>query len=266
MARQPKTDLAGQWALVTGASSGFGVDFAHLLAERGANLVLVARRVAPMKALARELKQGHGIDCRAIPMDLAHPGVGDELLARLDADGIAVDILINNAGYGVFGEFIDQPIEAHANMLQLNVVALTELTHAFGGDMAERGGGHILLVGSLGGFQPLPTYAAYAASKAYVLSFGEALHVELKPRGVGVTVLWPGAARTNFLSVAGQDNLAFADSLLVASRPVADIGLKAMFAGRPSVVPGLANKSTAFSNRVLPRSFFPKLAYRLLKR
>ena len=260
-----KRDLEGQWALITGASSGFGIDFAHLLAARGAKLVLVARRVTPMRALARELRAAHGTHCDVIGMDLAHPGVGPDLAERLDGRGIDIDLLINNAGYGVFGDFVDQPLAAHGAMLLLNIVALTELTHVFGARMAARGAGRILLVGSLGGFQPLPTYAAYAASKAYVLSFGEALHIELAPRGVTVTVLCPGATRTNFLSVSGQ-TLPYADKLLADSRPVAKAGLDALFAGRASVVPGIANKSTAFSNRMLPRGVLPKLAYRLLRK
>ena len=151
-------------------------------------------------------------------------------------------------------------------MLQLNVMALTELTHAFAADMVRRGAGRILLVGSLGGFQPLPMYAAYAASKAYVLSFGEALHEELKDRGVVVTVLCPGVTATNFLAVSGQESMPLPDALMMESRPVAEIGLKALAAGHASVVPGPANQATAFANRILPRSLFPWLAYRMLRR
>lgn len=259
-------DLQGKWALVTGASSGFGIDFAHLLAARGANLVLVARRAEPMQALAAKLKRAHDTQCHVIAMDLARPGVGAELHAKVRAKRVAIDILINNAGFGVFGDFVDQPLDNALNMLQLNVMALTELTHVFAADMVKRGMGKILLVGSLGGFQPLPMYAGYAASKAYVLSFGEALHEELKDRGVVVTVLCPGVTATNFLAVSGQKSMPLPDVLLMESRPVAEIGLKALDAGRASVVPGLPNQVTAFSNRVLPRSLFPWLAYKLLKR
>ena len=262
--RQP--DLHDKWALVTGASSGLGVDFAQLLAARGANLVLVARRSEPMKTLAAELKRRHGTHCHVIAMDLARPGVGAELHAKVIARRVAIDILVNNAGFGVFGDFVDQPLASETRMLQLNVVALTELTHVFAADMVKRGSGRILLVGSLGGFQPLPRYAAYAASKAYVLSFGEALHEELKDRGVVVTVLCPGVTATNFLAVSGQENMPLPDMLTMQSRPVAEIGLKALDAGQASVVPGLPNQATAFANRILPRSLFPRLAYRLLKR
>lgn len=261
-----RRDLQDQWALVTGASSGFGIDFAHLLAAHGANLVLVVRRGEPMRALAAELKRTHGTHCHVITMDLARPGVGAELHARIRAKRVAIDVLINNAGFGVFGDFVDQPLASEMNMLQLNVMALTELTHVFAADMVTRGTGKILLVGSLGGFQPLPMYATYAASKAYVLSFGEALHEELKDRGVVVTVLCPGVTATNFLAVSGQETMPLPDVLSMESRPVAEIGLKALDAGHASVVPGLPNQATAFANRILPRGLFPRLAYRLLKR
>lgn len=263
-ARRP--DLHGQWALVTGASSGFGIDFAHLLAARGASLVLVARRSEPMQALAGELKWTHGTHCHVIAMDLARPGVGAELHAKVIARRVAIELLVNNAGFGVFGDFVDQPLASETRMLQLNVVALTELTHVFAADMVKRGSGRILLVGSLGGFQPLPRYAAYAASKAYVLSFGEALHEELKDRGVAVTVLCPGVTATNFLSASGQGTMPLPDVLTMQSRPVAEIGLKALDAGQASVVPGLPNQATAFASRILPRSLFPWLAYRVLGR
>jgi short-subunit dehydrogenase len=265
MARRKKIDLSGQWALITGASSGFGIDFAHLLAERGIHLVLVARRAAPMKALASELKKLHGVSCLVLPMDLTLQGAANELKDMLDANNIEPEYLLNNAGYGLFGDFIEQPLARSQNMLQLNIMALTELTHIFANQMVERGHGRILLVGSLGSFQPLPTYAAYAASKAYVLSFGEALHIELRDRGVSVTVLCPGPTATSFLEVSGQD-VPVPESMMMQSRPVAEIGIEAMLAGRSSVVPGLSNRMTAFSNRVLPRSLIPNVAYRLLKK
>lgn len=259
-------DLQGKWALVTGASSGLGIDFAHLLAERGANLVLVARRSEPMQALAAELKRTHGTHCHVIAMDLARPGVGAELHAKVAARRVAIELLVNNAGFGVFGDFVDQPLASEMSMLQLNVMALTELTHVFAADMVKRGSGRILLVGSLCGFQPLPRYAAYAASKAYVLSFGEALHEELKDRGVVVSVLCPGVTATGFLAVSGQETMPLPDILTMQSRPVTEIGLKGLDAGQASVVPGLPNQATAFASRILPRSLFPRLAYRLLKR
>lgn len=198
-------DLKDKWALITGASSGFGIDFAHLLAERGANLVLVARRAEPMEKLGGELREKFGIKVSVEPMDLAKPGVGTELKSRLEAEKYRGDLLLNNAGYGLFGEFLAQPLDTTLDMLQLNMLSLTELTHVFAADMVRRGGGRILLTASIGGYQSTPLYAAYCASKAYVLLFGEALHEELKDKGVTVTVLSPGITATSFLAVSGQE-------------------------------------------------------------
>src|SRR4029453_17963545 len=198
-------NVAGKWALVTGASSGFGIQFATLLAERKANLVLAARRIEPMEQLARGLRQKHGVDAVVEAIDLSVPGAAADLKARLDQRGITVDVLVNNAGYGLYGSFVEQPLEEIVRMLQLNMIALTELTHIFARDMVKRETGHVLLVASLLGYQATPCYAASAATKAYVLLFGEALHAELKTTGVGVTVVSPGPTSTSFADVAGQN-------------------------------------------------------------
>jgi short-subunit dehydrogenase len=258
-------DLAGQWALVTGASSGFGIDFAHLLAARGANIVLAARSIEPMERLATELQARHGVRTHVVGIDLARPGVGIELRERLAGAGIAIDILINNAGYGVYGDFLSQPIARTLDMLQLNMLSLTELTHAFADAMAARGRGKILLVSSIGGYQATPSYAAYSASKAYVLLFGEALHEELKRRGVTVTVLSPGITATRFLEGAGQKATLYQRMVMMQSRPVARLGLEALFAGRASIVPGWLNTVTAWSNRLMPRLVQRRVAFALMK-
>jgi len=258
-------DLEGKWALVTGASSGFGVDFASLLAERGANVVLVARPVEPMLALAVQLRQAHSVKVQVEGLDLATPGVGAALKARLDAQQIAVDMLINNAGFGLFGAFLPQPLADTLNMMQLNMQSLTELTHVFSQDMVRRGGGQILLVASIGGYQASPLYAAYSATKAYVLLFGEALHEELKPLGVTVTVVSPGVTVTSFLAVSGQKPTLYQRLVMMPSRPVAKIGLAALKAGRASIVPGWLNAATTWSNRLLPRFVQRKVAYQLMK-
>jgi short-subunit dehydrogenase len=258
-------DLKGQWALVTGASSGFGVDFAHLLAERGANLVLAARTVEPMERLATELQARHGVQTHVVGIDLARPGVGVDLRERLAQAGIAIDVLINNAGYGVYGEFLSQPLGRTLDMMQLNMLSLTELTHAFAESMAARGGGKILLVASIGGYQATPTYAAYSATKSYVLLFGEALHEELKGRGITVTVLSPGITATRFLDVSGQKPTLYQRMVMMQSRPVARLGLKALYSGRASIVPGWLNAVTAWSNRLMPRMVQRRVAFALMK-
>lgn len=139
-------DLSGKWALVTGASSGFGVEFAKLLAERNANLVLVARRTEPMEQSAEELRKKLSVQVVVIGMDLSRSDAGSELKVDLDTRGIAIEILVNNAGFGIYGDFLDQPLEKITEMMRLNIMTVTELTHAFGQDMARRHAGHILLV------------------------------------------------------------------------------------------------------------------------
>src|SRR5207237_5578848 len=157
--------FAGKWALITGASSGLGLEFADLLAAQKVNVVLAARRVEPMEKLASDLRRKYEVDVLVEPIDLASPGAATRLKSSLEAKSVAIDILVNNAGYGLHGDFLETPIERTLNMIQLNVMALTELTYLFGRDMATRRSGHILLVASLLGFQPVPSYAAYAATK-----------------------------------------------------------------------------------------------------
>ena len=246
-------NVSGKWALVTGASSGFGVEFATLLAKRHANLVLAARRTEPMERLAAELRQKHRVDVLVEGIDLSLAGAGAELKSRLDTRSITVDILVNNAGYGLYGTFVDQPLHRVLDMLQLNILALTELTHVFAADMVKRRTGHILLMASLLGYQAVPGYAAYSASKGYVLLFGEALHAELKPHGVAVTVLSPGATSTSFPDVAGQKDTRALRMLMMKPQPVARTGILAMLRRRSSVVAGILNKIVVLTNRFTPR-------------
>lgn len=254
------------WALVTGASSGLGVDFAHELAAEGRNLVLVARREDRLRELAAALEARHPIKTRVIGLDLSLPEAPSRLKRQLDDEGIAIDVLINNAGFGIFGEFVEHTPEKTLNMLQLNVTSLTELTHRFAADMMRRGRGEILLVASVAAYQASPNYAAYAASKAYVLSLGEALHEELKPHGVTVTVLSPGATATEFFDVSGQESTPMKRAFMMPSRPVAQIGLKAMRRGRASVVSGWKNALMAWGTRLIPRSTQRKIAHRVLRK
>jgi NADP-dependent 3-hydroxy acid dehydrogenase YdfG len=172
-------ELARKVGVVTGASSGLGVEFAKLFAEHSANLVLVARRTGPMDQLAEALQKAQSVQVLVIGMDLSRPGAAAELKAELDARGIVIEVLVNNAGFGVYGEFLDQSVEKITEMMRLNIMTLTELTHVFGQEMANRGRGRIVLVASVLGYQAVPGYAAYAASKGYVLLLGEALHQEL---------------------------------------------------------------------------------------
>ena len=246
--------FAGKWALITGASSGLGLELADLLAAQKVNLVLVARRQESMEKLASDLRRKYGVDVRVETIDLASPGAASRLKSSLDARSVAIDILLNNAGYGLHGDFLETPIERIVDMIQLDITALTELTYLFGRDMATRRSGHILLVASLLAFQAVPSYAAYAATKAYVLALGEALHDELRPHGVVVTSLCPGHTATGFDAAAGATTSALLRLLTMKPRPVAASGMRALLQGKAMVVAGLSNKMAAFSNRLMPRS------------
>ncbi len=246
--------FAGKRALITGASSGLGLEFADLLAAQKVNLVLAARRREPMERLAADLRRKYGIDVLVESIDLASPGAPGRLKSGLDAKSVTVDILVNNAGYGLHGDFLETPIERTLDMMQLNMTALTELTHLFGRDMATRRSGHILLVASLLAFQAVPGYAAYAATKAYVLAVGEALHDEFRAHGVVVTTLCPGHTATGFDAAAGATITPLLRLLTMKPRPVAESGIGALLRGKATVIAGLPNKMAAFSNRLTPRA------------
>lgn len=257
---------ADSWALITGASSGLGVDFAHELAAQGHNLVLVARRKDRLHELAAELQARFAIRTKVIGLDLSANGIGEAVKLLLAQEDIRIDVLINNAGFGIFGEFIEQPPERTLDMLRLNVIALTDLTRVFAADMVKRGHGQILLVASVVAYQASPNYAVYAASKAYVLSFGEALHEELKPHGITVTVLSPGATATEFFDISGQPSTAAKRAFMMPSRPVVQIGLAAMRRGRATIVPGWKNTLMTWGTRLIPRIALRKIAHRVLRK
>jgi uncharacterized protein len=247
-------NLHGKWALVTGASSGLGVEFAKLFAERNANLVLVARRTEHMEQLAEALRKEQSVQALVIGMDLSQPRAAAELKAQLDARGIGIEVLVNNAGFGLYGEFLDQSVEKITEMMRLNIMTLTELTHLFGREMANRGHGRILLVASVLGYQAVPGYAAYAASKGYVLLLGEALHQELAARGVSVTTISPGKTATAFGAIAGEKSSLLLKALTMKPQAVAKTGVLSVMRDKASVVPGFMNKVNVFMDRLMPRS------------
>lgn len=255
----------GTWAVVTGASGGIGKELAVALAEKGVNLVLAARSVATMEALAAQLRGQHGIETVVEALDLAAPGAASQLKHRLDQRGLQIDILINNAGAGIISEFTEQPLAQINAMLQLNIVGLTELTHLYAQDMQRRGRGHILLLASVAGYFPCPLYASYAATKAYVLSLGVALHTELAPHGVGVTVLSPGVTDTGFFDAAGEQPNAMQRRTMMQPRAVADIGLAALFANRASVVAGRMNRYLTVFTRLIPRRMMSAITLRAMQ-
>ncbi len=242
-------------ALVTGASAGLGVDFARQLSATGARLVLVARRKERIEALAAELG-----NARAVTLDLSRPGAADALAAELTNHGEHIDLLVNNAGFGLGGRFAGQDGKRLREMIDLNCGVLTELTSAAVPGMIERGRGGILNVASTAAFQAGPGMAVYFATKAYVLSFTEALHEELKGHGIRVTALCPGPTATEFGEVAGFGKAGAFDKLAADSASVVRAGLAALQANRAIEVPGLLNKVGAQSGRVLPRSVVRRIA------
>jgi uncharacterized protein len=238
-------------ALVTGASSGIGADLARELARDGHDLVLSARSVAPMEALAAELA-GHRAAATIIPGDLSKPGAAAELADAIEARGLEIDVLINNAGLGAIGRFDTIDPLRIGEMLQVNVVAVTELTRRLLPGMVARRRGKIMLVASTASFQPGPRMAVYFATKAYVLSLGEALAYELRGTGVTITTLCPGATATNFFRVAGANDIALRPTMS-ASR-VARIGYGALKSGRRVVITGILNRILALGGRYGPHS------------
>jgi uncharacterized protein len=243
-------------ALVTGASGGIGAELARELARHGHDLVLAARTVAPMQALAAELETA-GAASTVIAADLGRSGTAAELAADIAARGLAVDVLINNAGFGAAGRFDRMDPARLGALLQVNIVALTELTRLTVPGMVARGHGRIMLVASVAGFQPGPHMAAYFASKAYVLSLGEALAWELRGTGVTVTTLCPGATATNFFVAAGSERSLMARRLrrMMSAAEVARIGYRGLVAGRRVVVTGPMNRLVALASRYAPHAF-----------
>jgi uncharacterized protein len=238
-------------ALVTGASSGIGIGLARELARDGHDLVLTARTLAPMQALAAEL-EGHGANSVVIAADLSKPGSAAELATAIGARGLRVDVLINNAGLGAVGRFDQMEPGRISEMMQVNAVALTELTRLLLPGMIARQHGRIMLVASTASFQPGPRMAVYFATKAFVLSLGEALAYELRNTGVTVTTLCPGATATNFFKVAGANDIALRPAMSAAT--VARIGYRAMKSGRRVVITGVLNNILAIASRLAPHS------------
>lgn len=256
-------DYAGRTALVTGASSGIGEEFANQLARRGANLVLVARRLEKLERLRDVLAGRHpDIHVDVVTSDLSVPGAAATLTAEVAGLGRPVDILINNAGVGAHGKVVDQDPAANAAQIQLNCVALVELTGHLLPAMAAARKGLVINVASTAAFQPTPTMAVYGATKAFVLSFTEALWQETKGTGVRVFALCPGATETEFFDRTGEQ---FMTRGRQTSEQVVDTALKAVDGGGPSVVSGLLNTALALGTRIAPRRLLIPIAQQIMK-
>jgi uncharacterized protein len=246
--------MAVQTALVTGASSGLGLEFAELFARDGWRPVLVARGGDKLHALAADLTARYGVEAVAIPLDLAQAGSAERLFDEVERRQIAVDALVNNAGFATFGRFAETSLADEREELQLNVVTLTELTKLFLKPMLARSRGRIMNVSSTAAFQPGPFMAVYYASKAYVLSFSEALSNELEGTGVSVTCLCPGPTESGFQDRAKMGASRLFKALRVSKAAgVARVGYRAMMRGKRLVIPGATNQIMAFLPRVSPR-------------
>ena len=244
-------NYAGKTALITGASSGIGEAFAHILAARDMNLVLVARSEEKLHAIAQALSQQYGIRAEVIPADLCREGAAQEIYRQTQALDIPVDLLVNNAGFGTYGDFDTLASEREHQEIMLNVTALVDLTHAFVPAMVVKKAGGVINIASIAAFQPLPYQAVYGASKAFVLSFSLALWAEYRTRGVHVVALCPGPTATNFFTVLEAPEMPVMGRMHTPEAVVM-AGLRALEEGRPYVVEGRRNAFGAQLTHMTP--------------
>lgn len=260
----PSKDAA---ALVTGASSGIGADIARSLAERGHDLVLVARREQRLAELARELEEAHGVRAETVAVDLQAKAGRKRLPKTLAELGLRVDVLVNNAGFGTAGLFQRLDGEREAELVRLNCEVVVDLCGRFVPAMVERGAGAVLNVASTAAFQPLPTQATYSASKAFVLTFTQALAADLHGTGVTATALCPGPVRTEFVDVAGlgKEASVLPEFVWVSSPDVAEAGVRGLERGKGVVIPGKLNRATSLGGHLTPRSLWLSLGRRVYR-
>ncbi|HEU5050991.1 MAG TPA: SDR family oxidoreductase [Gemmatimonadales bacterium] len=257
------TDGGAGTALVTGASSGIGRELARLLARDGHTLILTARDEERLRAVAAELRERHGTGSTVIAVDLSQPDGAAKLVEQIERAGLTVDVLVNNAGAGAAGPFAEVPLERQLAVIQLNLVALTELTRRLLPGMLARRRGRVLNVSSTAAFQPGPYMAVYYATKAYVLSLSEAIAAEVAGSGVTVTTLCPGPTRTEFFERASMRKSPLARSSILDAAAVAEAGYAGMLRGRTLVVPGLTNRVARHLARLAPRRLVTGIVARL---
>ena len=244
--------------LITGASGGIGEVFARKLAARGESVVLVARSEEKLSALCNELGRAHGINCQTIALDLSEAGAPRRLFEETTRRGLEVDTLINNAGFGSMGDFLSLDVERELNMIDLNVKSLVELTYLYLAPMRKRRRGHIINVASTAAFQPVPYMATYAASKAFVLSFTEALWDENRAYKIRVMALCPGATETNFFNAAGVRKPPFRH--VETPEAVVETALRGLDRGKGHIISGWINYAQTQAERLVPRSVVTRIA------
>jgi short-subunit dehydrogenase len=253
-------------ALITGASSGIGFELARIHAEKGDNLVLVARSKDKLDELKKELEDKHKVKVFTIGKDLSLPGAAKEVYDELNKQNISVDYLINNAGFGDFGLFEESDWNKQEQMINLNVTALAHFTRLYLPDMIKQGAGKIMNVASTASFQPGPTMSVYFATKAFVLSFSEAVGSEVRSKGITITALCPGSTESGFHARLKGDGKTVKERKLPSAREVAQYGYKAMMKGKTVAIPGFKNSLMAISVRFIPRSIVVKAAKKIQER
>jgi uncharacterized protein len=253
----------GRWALVTGASAGIGVALARELAAAGANLVLTARRRDRLEQLAQELQKANRIQTEVFTSDLARPDAPDAIRAFTDQKKLEIEILINNAGFGQYGELTKVDVHRLLDMVQVNCSAVVHLTHLFLPDMIQRRRGDVLIVSSRAAFQAVPYISTYAATKAFDLLLAEGLAEEMKPHGIRVCGLCPGSTESEFHVVAKQER--FTSKNQETAEKVARTGLEALAAGKSYVISGLGNYLGAHGQRLVSRRFVTRIAANMFR-
>jgi len=247
------------YALVTGASSGIGYEMAKILAKDGKNTVIVARTQDRLEKLKDEIENKYGTSVRVLPKDLSDPRSPQEIFSELEKEAIKVDVLVNNAGFGIYGMFYDTDLQEELGMIQVNATSLIHLTKLFLKGMVDNGSGSILNVASVCSFLSTPLESVYCATKALVLHFSEALANELRGTGVSVTCLCPGLARTEFQKRAHMENSKIARRKMMDAATVAEAGYKALKRGKGIVIPGLEYKFAPWFARFAPRNIVTRV-------
>jgi len=253
-------------ALITGASSGIGKETAFVYAKNGYHLILVARRLENLKTIKKNIEDAHKVTVTIFDMDLAKLKSAEELYKKVTDAKLTVDVLINNAGFGIYKKFADSDIEKEEQMLLLNMVTLTKLTKLFIPNMIKKNSGNIVNIASAAAFQPIPTLATYAASKAFVMSFSEAIAFELKDNNVIVTVICPGATKSEFGVTAGYSEDSEVFKGIPTSQDLALFIYKSMKKGKTNAIHGFKNNFLTFIGRFAPRKMLTFIAYKIMNK
>ncbi|MCH9029848.1 MAG: SDR family oxidoreductase [Bacteroidetes bacterium] len=252
--------MENKTTLITGASAGIGYEFAKLFANEGYNLVITARNETKLNEISNEIKNKHNVNVKVLPKDLSKQNAAEEIFNELKSEKIDVDILVNNAGFGLFDDYWNIDHQEERDMLQVNIIALSELTNLFAKDMLNRGGGKILNVASIAAFQPGPTMAGYYASKAFVLRYSQALDFEMRRKGVQVSTLCPGPTLTEFQVRAKMEDInLFKKGFTMSAAEVAKTGYRGLMKGKSVIITGKMNRIVANSSKVSPSKVSMKI-------